>query len=66
MCLVNAVEKVTAGTRSSGELRYERAQEIVTCLLIDILGIEVKIGHDGRSSFAYTDNVLNNGGTGEE
>ena len=47
VCLVNAMEDVTARTRASEKLKYERAQEIVTCLFIEILGIEVKVCHDG-------------------
>jgi hypothetical protein len=54
VCLVNAVEDVTARNRASEKLKYERAQEIVTGLCIEIRGIEVKVCHDGRSSFAYS------------
>ena len=46
MFLVNAVEKVAAGTRAGRKLRYERKEQIVTTLLAEILKIEVKIGHD--------------------
>jgi hypothetical protein len=60
VCLLNVVEDATARTRASEKLKYERAQEIVTGLFIGIRGIEVKVGHDGRSSFAYGRNVLNN------
>ena len=45
--LVHMVEDVTARTRTSGKLSYERAQEIVTCLFVEIPGIEVKVCHDG-------------------
>ena len=42
---------------------YERAQQVVTGLLSEVLEIEVKIGHDGRSGFAYSHDVLDDGGT---
>jgi hypothetical protein len=38
----------------------------VTTLLVEIPEIEVKIGHDGRPSFAYSRNVFNDGGASEK
>lgn len=66
MCLVNAVETVTLTTRASRKLGYEIKQQVVTSLLVEILKIEVEVGHDGCPSFAYGNYVLNNGGTCEE
>ena len=66
MCLVNAVENVTAWTRVGGELKYERAQQVVTGLFSEVLEVEVKIGHDGGFGFAFGLDVLDNGGTREE
>ena len=45
--LVNGVENVAAWNRVGGELNDERAQEVVTGLLSEVLEIEVKIGYDG-------------------
>ena len=45
--LVYMVENGRARTRASRKLRYERAQEIVTRLFVEIGGIEVKVCHDG-------------------
>jgi hypothetical protein len=38
---------VTARTGVSRELKYERAQQVLTGLLFEVLEIEVKVGHDG-------------------
>ena len=38
----------------------------MTGLLVEIPEVEVEIGHDGRSSFAYGRNVFNDGGAGEK
>ena len=38
----------------------------MTGLLVEIPEVEVEIGHDGRSSFAYSRNVFNDGGAGEK
>jgi len=46
VCLVDAVENVTAGTRVSRKLGYEGKQQVVTGLFIEIPEVEVKIGHD--------------------
>ena len=35
----------------------------MTGLLFEILEIEVKVGHDGGSGFAYSQDVLDDGGT---
>ena len=66
MCLVNAMENVTERTGASGKPEYERKQQVMTILLVKIPEIKVKIGHDGRSSFANSHDVLDDGGTGEE
>jgi hypothetical protein len=46
VCLINPVKNVAAWTGVSRELKYERAQQVVTGLLSEVLEIEVKIGHD--------------------
>ena len=66
MCLVNAVENVAARTRARRELGYEGKQKVMTGLLVEIPEIEVEVGHDGRSRFADSHNVLNDGGTDEK
>ena len=33
-------------------------------MLVEILEVEVEVGHDRGSGFAYSRNVLNDGGTG--
>ena len=47
VCLVNAAENITVRTRASRKLGYERAQQVAAAFLVEIPGIEVKIGHDG-------------------
>ena len=58
MFLVNMVENSTAMTGASGKLRYERKQQVMTGLLSEVLEIEVEIGHDGGSGFAFSRYVL--------
>ena len=64
--LINAMEDVAVRTRVGRKLSYERVQQIVTALLVEILEIEVKVGHDGRSSFANGHYVFNYRGTGKK
>ena len=66
MSLVNAVENVAARTRVSRKLKYKRAQQVVTALLVEIPEIKVEVGHDGQPSFAYGHNVLDDRGTSEK
>ena len=46
VCRVNAIENVTARTRGSRKLGYEREQQVVTGLLPEIPEIEVIVCHD--------------------
>ena len=66
MCLIYTVENFTARTGASRKLEYERKQQIMTGFLVDIPEIKIKVGHDRGSSFAYSHDVLNDGGTGEK
>ena len=47
MSIVDAVEDVAVRTIAGRKLGYERAQQVVTTLLVEIPEIEVKVGHDG-------------------
>ena len=44
--LVNVVEDVAVMTRASRKLGYERKQQIMTALFVEIPEVEVKVGHD--------------------
>ena len=46
VCLVDAMENVTARTRASRKLGYEGKQKVVTGLLLEIPEIEVIVCHD--------------------
>ena len=63
MCLVKTVENVAVRAGAGGKLGYERKEQVVTGLLVKIPEIEVKVGHDSRSSFADGHNILDNRGT---
>jgi hypothetical protein len=55
-------EDVTAGIRSSGKLNEKGRKQVLEFLLVDVLEIEIEIGHRGPPSIVQGHNFLHDRG----